>query len=43
VREAVSAALLTRHRDELAATAERVADGEIDPYAATLALVERWT
>jgi LAO/AO transport system kinase len=43
VREAVSALLIERHRDELAATAERVAVGELDPYAAALSLVQRWT
>lgn len=43
VREAVSAVLLERHRGELLSMAERVVSGELNPYAATLALVERWT
>jgi LAO/AO transport system kinase len=43
VREAVSVVLLERHHAELAFTAERVARGELDPYAATVELVERWT
>ncbi len=42
VREAVSQALLERHRDELEEIAERVANGELDPYAAKLAFVQRW-
>ena len=43
VREALSATLIERHRDELDEVAERVAAGQLDPYAATLALVQRWT
>jgi LAO/AO transport system kinase len=42
VREALSAALLERHRGEVEDAAERVARGEWDVYAATLALVRRW-
>jgi LAO/AO transport system kinase len=43
VREAVSAVLLERHRGELEDTSERVARGELDPYAAAQSLVQRWT
>jgi LAO/AO transport system kinase len=43
LREALSATLLARHRSELDEAAEQVARGEQDVYAATLALVRRWT
>ena len=43
VREALSATLLDRHRAEVEAAAEQVARGELDLYAATAALVSRWT
>lgn len=43
LREALSASLLERHRDEVNAAAEQVARGEWDVYAATTALVQRWT
>jgi LAO/AO transport system kinase len=43
VREELSARLLDRHRTELDEIAERVAQGELDPYAATQMLVAAWT
>lgn len=43
LREALSMALLDRHRSEVDAAAEQVARGEWDLYAATAALVRRWT
>lgn len=43
LREALSATLLERHRNEVSAAAEQVARGEWDLYAATTALVQRWT
>jgi LAO/AO transport system kinase len=43
LREALSATLLERHRSEVEDTAEQVARGELDLYAATAALVRRWT
>jgi LAO/AO transport system kinase len=43
LREALSATLLERHRNEVDAAAEQVARGEWDLYAATEALVRRWT
>jgi LAO/AO transport system kinase len=43
LREALSAALLERHRNEVDTAAEQVARGEWDLYAATAALVRRWT
>jgi GTPase len=43
LREGLSARLLQRHAAEVARAAERVAAGELDPYAATLALLERWS
>lgn len=42
LREALSAALLGRYQSDIDAAAERVARGELDPYAATDALVRRW-
>jgi LAO/AO transport system kinase len=42
VREALVIEMLERHRAELDATAERVQRGELDPYAATRTLIERW-
>jgi LAO/AO transport system kinase len=42
LREALSAALLERHRPEFDTAAEQVARGEWDLYAATAALVRRW-
>jgi LAO/AO transport system kinase len=43
LREALSLTLIERHRAELDEVAERVAQGQLDPYAATSALVQRWT
>jgi LAO/AO transport system kinase len=43
LREELSAALLERHRAELDEVAERVARGEMDPYAAIRRLVAAWT
>jgi LAO/AO transport system kinase len=43
LREALSATLLERHSAEVDAAAEQVARGECDLYAATAALVRRWT
>jgi LAO/AO transport system kinase len=43
LREALSLTLIERHRAELDEVAERVAQGQLDPYAATFALVQRWT
>jgi putative protein kinase ArgK-like GTPase of G3E family len=43
LREGVSARLLQRHGTEVEHAAERVASGELDPYAATLGLLARWT
>jgi LAO/AO transport system kinase len=43
LREALSATLLERHRHEVEDAAEQVARGQWDLYAATAALVRRWT
>jgi GTPase len=43
LREALSVTLIERHHAELDEVAERVAQGQLDPYAATFALVQRWT
>jgi LAO/AO transport system kinase len=43
LREQLSATLLERHRAELDEVADRVARGDIDPYAATRGLVAAWT
>jgi LAO/AO transport system kinase len=43
LREQLSVRLLERHRPELDEVAERLARGELDPYAATRTLVDAWT
>jgi len=43
LREALSSTLLDRHRAEVEIAAEQVARGDLDLYAATAALVRRWT
>jgi LAO/AO transport system kinase len=43
LREELSATLLDRNRPQLADVAERLARGEMDPYAATRMLVDAWT
>jgi GTPase len=43
LREGLSARLLQRHAAEVERAAQRVAAGELDPYAAALALIDRWT
>jgi LAO/AO transport system kinase len=42
MREALSAELLQRHAGEVEQAAQRVAAGELDPYAAAVGLLERW-
>ncbi|HWO09667.1 MAG TPA: methylmalonyl Co-A mutase-associated GTPase MeaB [Polyangiaceae bacterium] len=42
VREALVIEMLERHRSELDAIAQQVQRGELDPYAATRVLLERW-
>jgi LAO/AO transport system kinase len=42
IRDALSATLLERYREEIERAAERIAIDEADPYGASRSLVERW-